>query len=152
MTTPLACVIDASVAVKLFLAEPLASQATDLFAVLTADFGSVFHVPDLFYAECANIFWTQCQWGGRSLTQAQADLVDLRSLRLQVTSTLDLVDDALVIAGTASITAYDACYVALAQRHGLALITADQRLVNKLSGGPHSLIWLGSWTPPVAGP
>jgi predicted nucleic acid-binding protein len=56
MTTPFICVVDASVAVKLYLAEPLATEAIALFGLLTAPV-TVFHVPDLFYVECANIFW-----------------------------------------------------------------------------------------------
>lgn len=46
MTAPLVCVVDASVAVKLHLAEPLAGEAHALFACL-ADATTVFHVPDL---------------------------------------------------------------------------------------------------------
>ncbi len=132
-------VVDASVAVKLFLVEPLASQATDLFALLAADATSVFHVPDLFYAEAANIFWKQYQRGSRSLAQAQVDYAALRALRLQVTPVFDLGAEALTIAATHGLSAYDACYLALAQRHGIMLITADNKLVNKLSGSPFSL-------------
>ncbi len=44
---PLRCVVDASVAIKLYLAEPLAAEAYALFACL-ADPTTVFHVPDLF--------------------------------------------------------------------------------------------------------
>ncbi len=143
----LSCVVDASVAVKLFLVEPLSSQATDLFAILAAEPSSIFHVPDLFYAETANIFWKQCQRGNRSLAQAELDYEALRTLRLQVTPVFELGPEALKIAVAHGLSAYDACYVALAQRNGLSLITADDKLVNKLAGSPHSVTWLGHWTP-----
>jgi predicted nucleic acid-binding protein len=36
-------------------------------------------------------------------------------------------------------TAYDACYVALAQRNGIPLVTADEKLVRLLAGTPYSV-------------
>jgi predicted nucleic acid-binding protein len=36
--------------------------------------------------------------------------------------------------------------VALAQRLGIPLVTADQKLHNRLAGTPP--VWLGAWTPP----
>lgn len=46
------------------------------------------------------------------------------------------------------ISAYDASYVALSRRHNVPLITADQKLVQKLAGLSPPVIWLGAWTPP----
>jgi len=144
----LVCVVDASVAVKLFVAEPLADEAISLFTILTTDPNSVFHVPDLFYVETANIFWKQVRNGALSPAQCHADHAALRSLRLRATPTFDLADEALALATTHGVTAYDACYVALAQRHGVSFITADDKLVRKFSGSTVSVEWLGSWTPP----
>jgi predicted nucleic acid-binding protein len=148
MTPSVSYVVDASVAVKLFLAEPLSGQAIDLFALLAGDPAVVFHVPDLFYAECANIFWKQCQRGNCTPAKAQIDQANVCLLRLQATPTSGLAADALAIALAHGITAYDACYVALAQRLGVTFITADEKLVQKLSGAPYAVIWLGNWTPP----
>ena len=55
---------------------------------------------------------------------------------------------ALPIATTHDVTAYDACYVALAQSLGVPLVTADQKLHAKLAGTPLEPVWLGAWTPP----
>lgn len=148
----LVCVVDASVAVKLFLAEPLANEAINLFTILATDPNSVFHVPDLFYVETANIFWKQVQHGARSPAQCRADHAALRSLRLRATPTFDLADDALALAAAHGVTAYDACYVALAQRLGVSFITADDKLVRKFSGSGFSVLWLGGWTPSGATP
>ncbi len=68
MTAPISCVVDASVAVKLYLAEPLAAEAAALFALLV-DPANVFHVPDLFYIECANIFWKYASAVWRQLSR-----------------------------------------------------------------------------------
>jgi predicted nucleic acid-binding protein len=151
MTTPFHCVVDASVAVKLFLAEPLAAEAIALFGLLTDPVIS-FHVPDLFYVECANIFWKYVQRGLATSSQASGYLSALKALPLQRTPTFDLVDDALALAVNQGITAYDACYVSLAQRLGLPFITADQKLVNKLAATGLPVTWLGAWKPPASTP
>jgi predicted nucleic acid-binding protein len=85
---PVAYVIDASVAVKVFLPEPLAAEATALIG-LASDPANELHVPDLFYAECANIFWKQVQRGNASAFQVRADIVRLRGWPLTPTPTFD---------------------------------------------------------------
>jgi predicted nucleic acid-binding protein len=141
-------VVDASTAVKLYLTEPLAAEATALCALLSRNPPADFHVPDLFYVECANIFWKQVREG--ALTAAEAAQYDakLHGMPLFRTPTFDLTASALPIATTYDTTAYDACYVALARRLGIPLVTADQKLQAKLTGSPHNVIWLGAWTPP----
>lgn len=144
----LSFVVDASVAVKLFLNEPLTSQAIDLFDRLADEKSVAFHIPDLFYVECANIFWKQCQRGNAVPSKAQADLALLGTLQLQRTSTFDLMNNALTIALTHGISAYDACYVTLAHREGIPMVTADEKLVNKLASTPYQVGWLGNLTLP----
>ena len=70
-------------------------------------------MPDLLYAECANILWKHVRRG------------------------------ALVLAIEHDLSAYDACYVALAKSLAWELITADERLVNKLSPNLAFVRWLG---------
>lgn len=151
MTAPFHCIVDASVAVKLYLAEPLAAEAATSFGLL-ADPANLFHVPDLFYVECANILWKYVQRHLATEAQATGYLTSLKALPLQSTPTFDLVDDALSLAVARGITAYDACYVALAQRLGLSVITADQKLEQKLVAAGFSVTWLGAWTPPAPTP
>lgn len=148
-TKPFSCVVDASVAAQLYLPESLTSVATTLFGMLAVDPSVNFHVPDLFFIECANIFWKYARRGGCSENEATAALENIASFRLHHTPTSDLMFDALLIAIRHDITAYDACYVALAQRHDVFLITSDKKLVTKLSGSPYSLTWLGAWSPPA---
>ncbi|HET6572131.1 MAG TPA: type II toxin-antitoxin system VapC family toxin [Fimbriiglobus sp.] len=144
---PVVLVVDASVAVKLFLPEPLAAEAAALFGLL-ADPATAFHVPDLFYVECANIFWKQVRRGNTTPAQVIADLNRLKVWRLTPTSAFDLIADALPIALNHGVTAYDASYVALAARLGVPLVTADQKLVQRLAATPFAPVWLGAWTPP----
>lgn len=128
------CIVDASVGVKLFLNEDLSAAADRLFARLTAEPAARFYVPDLFYVECTNILWKYVRRFGYPPENAVRDVADLCALALVTVSTADLIEPALDMALAYDITAYDACYVALAQQLGLPLITVDGALARKLNG------------------
>jgi predicted nucleic acid-binding protein len=131
---PYHCVVDASVGIKLFVAEDLSDHAHALFAQLAHDPPAQLHVPDLFYIECANILWKYVRRLGYPADQARQDLRDLGALTLQRTPVTDLMSEALDLALAHGITAYDGSYVALAQRLGMPLVTADEPLTQALSG------------------
>jgi predicted nucleic acid-binding protein len=139
----LECVVDASVVIKLFVVEPLSEQADLLFDQLVHDPPAHFYVPDLLFIECAKILWKHVRRFGYAAEQAQADVADLRALALHSVSTADLIGDTLPITLTHAISAYDACYVALAQRLSVPFITADEALVRKLAGTSYAVQWLG---------
>jgi predicted nucleic acid-binding protein len=151
MTVPLVYVVDASVAAQVVSPEPLTAQATALFSLLPGN-RAAFHVPELFYIECANIFWKKSQRGVCSESQAVQALTDLLALPLIATANAVLAVDALKLAFQLGITAYDACYIALAERLSVSFITADQKLVGKLAGSGKAVVWLGAWTPPSGTP
>lgn len=134
-------VVDASVGIKLFVDESLSDQAHALFTKLTDELPAEFYVPDLFYIECANILLKYMRRFGRSLTDSQADLVDLIALALRPVSTADLMEGALMLASQKNLTAYDACYAVLAQQLNVPLITADEPMVKSVEWA----IWLGDF-------
>jgi predicted nucleic acid-binding protein len=127
-----ACVVDASVGIKLFLVEDFSEKAHHLFNGLTSDPPARFYVPDLFYAECANILWKYVRRFGYPSENARQDVVDLQSLALRTVSTADVLEPALDLALTYGISLYDASYAALAQQLDMPLITADLALTRKL--------------------
>jgi len=131
MTVPLRCVLDTNICIKQFIADPLNSKVNQLFDHLN-DPRTEFFVPDLFYIECANVFWKYVRADLYMAEQVQADLASLKALRLQVTSTKELMIAAVKIALDYGITAYDACYVVLSHQVGAPLLTLDRRLVNAL--------------------
>ena len=126
------CVVDASVGIKLFLVEELSDRADRLFSHLAGYRSARFYVPDLFYAECANILWKYVRRFGYPADNARQDVADLRGLALLTVSTSDLLEPALELALAYDITAYDACYAALARKLELPLVTADTSLARKL--------------------
>ncbi|MGG6266483.1 type II toxin-antitoxin system VapC family toxin [Leptolyngbya sp. AN03gr2] len=132
MTDHLSCVVDASVGIKKFIIDPLTPKVDELFARFT-DPNAYIYIPDLFYIECTNIAWKYIRAGFYSVSEAQTNLTSFRALNFRSISTADLMLDALVISATHTISAYDACYVALSQRVNAPLLTQDQKLVNALS-------------------
>jgi predicted nucleic acid-binding protein len=126
------CVMDASVGIKLFVEEEGSDLTDRLFRQLAEDPPALFFVPDLFFVECANILWKYVRHFGYPAENAHQDVADLQALALHIVSTADLLPLALKLALTFDITAYDACYAALAQQLDLPLVTADEALIHNL--------------------
>ena len=135
----LRCVLDASVGIKLFVEEEFSDKVQQLFAKLADDPQAEIHVPDLFYVECANILLKYTRRFDRPLEDSLADLKDLNELALTITSTTELIEDALKLADEKKLTAYDACYAVLAQKLDLSLVTADAPLAKAIDWA----VWIG---------
>ncbi|HKR29860.1 MAG TPA: type II toxin-antitoxin system VapC family toxin [Terriglobales bacterium] len=137
-------VLDASVAVKWMLpsqGEPLAREAIDLLNRYTC--GELeFIVPDLFWAECGNVFCKATRQGRVTFESAEHAMADLMGLNFPTTPSKSLLDRALVIATSFDRTLYDALYVALAIESNGHLVTADERLANTLASRL-PVKWLG---------
>lgn len=139
-------VVDASVGVKPYLTEELSEVAESLFRKAQIGGSSLF-VPDLFFNECANIFWKHVRRLNIEPVHARRSLRNLTSLILFPISSTDLLLDALDLALEYNITAYDASYAALSQELKLPLITADEKLIGKLAGTGIEVRWLGDLDP-----
>ncbi len=140
---PLRAVVDASVAVKIFVPEALSAQAQTVFMRFASENDAELIVPDLFFIECANVFWKWVQRSGYAGKDAREHMRDLAMLGLTAIPTQVLADEALGIALTHKITAYDACYLAAATQLKLPLITADEKLATKVAKGSCEVRWLG---------
>jgi predicted nucleic acid-binding protein len=135
-------VVDASVGVKPYLPEDLSESAKRLFRTLRAGKVDLF-VPDLFYSECANIFVKYVRRFNTPPAHARQSLTNLRSLPLLSTSGSELFTSAFDLALDHGISAYDASYLALAQKLSAPVITADEKLIRKLAGSGADIHWLG---------
>lgn len=136
-------VVDASVAVKMFVPEDLSEEAQAVFERHMLDDAAGLIVPDLFFVECANVFWKWVQRTGYPARAAKEHLDDLVSLDLLVIPARALSIRTMEIALEQGITAYDACYLAAAFEAGAPLVTADRKLVGKIGGGVYDVRWLG---------
>jgi predicted nucleic acid-binding protein len=138
-------VVDASVAAKWFLPaadEPLTQEALQLLKRYVA--GELrFLVPDLFWAEFANIMWKAVRQRRWSQAAAEAAVREMRNRNLPSIPSLALLEEAFTIASAFDRTVYDGLYVALALTFKTHLITADERLANALAARL-PVKWLGS--------
>ncbi len=124
-------VVDASIGIKLFLDEEYAEEVVALF-----DSNALLLVPDLFHIECTNILWKRVARGLYTIENAKKNLADLYAMSLPTTPTAGLMGRALELAYQYSVTADDACYLALSELHGVPLLTADIPLHHALAGSP----------------
>jgi predicted nucleic acid-binding protein len=138
-------VLDASVAAKWFLpadGEPLSEQALLLMCRYAR--GEIrFAVPDLFWAELANVLWKATRQGRLSEGSAAKALFHLAHHTLPTSPTRKVIEKALAIAAALDRPVYDCVYVALAIELSATLVTADERLVNAMPA--HLPVkWLGA--------
>ncbi|MBC1236323.1 type II toxin-antitoxin system VapC family toxin [Nostoc sp. 2RC] len=138
MSNPLRCVIDTSVCIKYFIADPLTTKVNQLLGHL-ANPQTEIYVPDLFYIECTNVLLKYVRARMYTAAEIQTDLATLKSFPLRVVSTADLMADAVSIGLTYKISAYDGSYVALSQQVGAILLTLDAKLVKALSTSSYNI-------------
>ena len=123
-------VVDASVAVKWLVPEPLTPEAR--LVLDAARRGLIrIHVPELWLAEIASSLWkkTRPPGAGRLDAGRAARMMDhVRSLGVTIHSHRPLVHGALALACVSGLTVYDALYASLALSREFTLVTADDRL------------------------
>src|SRR5205823_4556092 len=98
--------------------------------------------PDLLYAELGNIIWKKHLFQGLAQADGQLILDAFRQLTLQITPSSDLLIQAYSLATTHKRSVYDSLYLALGLREQCRVVTADEKLVNALSGSFAGLTWV----------
>ncbi len=116
-------IVDASVAVKWVVSEPLRDKAR----LLLAD-TDLLEAPDLLFPEAANTVWKKTRRGEMTARQAELALAAIRRLIAVIHPSEGLADRALKMAHALDHPAYDCFYLACAERRDGVLITADARL------------------------
>ncbi len=138
-------VVDASVAAKWCLptkGETLIDEASGLLRRYAR--GEVrLVVPDLFWAELANLLWKAVRQGRCTKAMGERALSSMEERKLPTVSSLTLLDLAFAIATAFDRSVYDSLYVALAVHSKGQLITADERLANALAA-QLPVKWLGA--------
>ncbi len=142
-------VVDASIALKWVLRE---SDSKTAFALLTEwnDREAMLLVPVLLAYEIANGLYRKARSGEITLNRAKEALaaVLLAGLQFDFSSDLALSMRAIELADQYKLpAAYDAHYLALAEREGCEFWTADMRLWNTLRGKIDWVRWIGDYVP-----
>ena len=119
--TPNVIVVDASV-----LAPVVADSGADGSRFRRRLKGEAVAVPDLARIEVVSVIRRQLKARGLDSSQAELAVSDLLDLPLVVYATAPLLCRCWELRG--NVTAYDACYVALAEALGCSLLTADAHL------------------------
>ena len=121
-------VIDASIAVKWVIPEVLSEQADRV-----RDGEDDVLAPDLLLVEVANALWRKST--AREISAHEADVAfDLvRRSGIDLRPAGPLLPRAMDIARRLAHPVYDCVYLALAQREHASFVTADHRLLRRLS-------------------
>lgn len=122
-------VIDASVAMKWFIQEPLREEARRV-----GQSSDPLHAPDLLFAEVANIGWKLVRRNEISRDQAFAMTAMLGARFAKIFPSSLLNERGLEIALSLDHAVYDCLYVACAEMTGGILITADSQLCKAIEG------------------
>jgi predicted nucleic acid-binding protein len=136
-------VVDANVAIKWTINQPLRAQAR---ALLSAS--QTLVAPAMFVAEVTTAIWQYVRAGQIGAEQAQRGL----SLIVDQVSLLDadaeLAEDALNMGLELGHPPYDCFYLVSAMRRGAPFVTVDKRFINRLANTRHKshVIHLADWT------
>ncbi|HRQ73593.1 MAG TPA: type II toxin-antitoxin system VapC family toxin [Phycisphaerales bacterium] len=132
---------DASVLAKLYFPEAHSDRAEALLRRRR----TVLHAPDLVFAEVASIAWKRHRRGEIELDSARTVVAELLTLPIFVHPIAPLAIRSLELALETGRTVYDCLYLAVAIAERATLLTADERFVNALNGGPFArhVSWIG---------
>jgi predicted nucleic acid-binding protein len=123
-------VVDASVALRWYLAEPGAEAADQILreAILGA---RELVAPDLILAEFANALWKKVRTGGCGEREASEILDMFLGDAPRLIDPAPLTERAFELAARLDESVYDCIYLAAAVEAGASLATADARLARR---------------------
>ena len=119
----LACVLDASAAVRLILGDPAAAAVAEQIRE-----AALVMAPELMLSEVANTLWKLHRARKLADLDPQQLLADARDLVDRVEPDRHLQAEALALACHHNHPVYDCLYLALARREAAILISMDRRL------------------------
>jgi predicted nucleic acid-binding protein len=123
-----AYVLDTSALIRYYVPDgPIPKDLDDI--IEQAWHGDVLlMVPDLALVEAAQVLLKKQQANYLTSDEASEILEHIMNLPLETRPHRDLIELAFGLAWKLNLTVYDAMFLALARKHGAALITADQEL------------------------
>jgi predicted nucleic acid-binding protein len=140
-----AVVVDASVALKWLMVEAYADVAENMLRDWLIR-GARILAPALLTSEIANALYKRVRRGELTPEDARKDMTSFLGLAIAFVSDPTLSLRALELAQQHTLKAvYDAHYLALAEREGCDLWTADERLWNSMKDAVDWVRWIGNW-------
>jgi predicted nucleic acid-binding protein len=124
-------VLDSNVALKWVLPEVDSDKALRLRTAQQIGVHALL-APDVFPVEIAHALTRAERKGDIPTGDADVHMLNILSTPPQFHPSLAILRRALAISSIARIGVYDCLYVALAEREGCQLVTADDKLVNNL--------------------
>ena len=121
-------VVDASVALKWFVEEPGSTPARRLLAGQEP-----LIAPDLLIAEVFNAAWRLLRRGELAATQHDVIVARLADIFAELVPLLPIASAAASIGRILDHPIYDCLYIALAERTGTRMVTADRRLLARVA-------------------
>jgi predicted nucleic acid-binding protein len=119
----LACVLDASAAVRLILADPAAADLAERVGG-----AALVLAPELMLSELANTLWKLQRADRLNDLDPQELLAEARELVDRLEPDRHLPAEALALVCHLNHPVYDCLYLALARREAASLISSDRRL------------------------
>jgi len=93
--------------------------------------------------------WSKVLHGDLTAADATERMTVLLRAPIIGTPIVDLMPRAFAISLAQGVTVYDSLYVALAEKLDIPMVTADERLIRRMSGDAtlaRRLVWVGSLT------
>lgn len=125
-----AFVVDASVVVSLYVEEPVSDDARQALAAIGRA-NDRLHAPELLVIEIANALWKRVRRDDLPAAAAMTAIGQVAGAEIELHRLAELAPQALALGLAHGITAYDACYVALATRVGGTVLTGDRVLADR---------------------
>ena len=135
-------VIDASVAAKWVVEEDHSDHAVRLLSL------EARHAPSHWRAEAVNVLWAKVFHGDLTAADAEERMGVLLRAPIIDTPIEILMPRAFAISVARMVTIYDGLSIALAEKLTIPLVTADQRLIRKMSDDAtlsKLMIWIGDY-------
>lgn len=141
-------VVDTSIALKWVLEEVDSDKADTLLAEWIKK-GMLIIAPDLLAYEITNALYRKVRKGEITLDRAKEALAEISLAEIEFDFSPDfaLSTRAIELANHFSLSAtYDSHYLALAERKGCELWTADLRMWNSVKGKLDWVRWMGDYS------
>ncbi len=134
-------VVDANVAIKWAIVQPLRERARALLS-------QTLVAPGMFVAEVTSAVWQYARAGQISDQQASQGISVIIAQIATFESDADLAGDALAIGLELEYAPYDFFYLVSAMRRHAPFVTVDRRFINRLANSRYSqhVVHLADWT------